>query len=531
MTNLITRFSKYLTLLILTFPCLLLGQIEAPSTVIEAVIYEQGVKVTREATATIAEGETEIILTDLYSKIDGNSIQINVADERIKMVDFNFSTNYLKQPKTDAEKQVWQDSIFILTREVKWLSQQKEVLQAEEKLIKANSKLDEQRTFSVNELQSLTTFYRERILTIRKDIMDIEQTTNRLNTEKSKYRNQLYSNNYGGKATGMIAMKLAASVRTTTKITVSYFLNTGSWSPRYDVRSKGLQSPLELTYKASISQKTGQDWENIQLSLSTAKPLINNTMPALKPIYAGFNGKSKKVVVDTIIAFDPESYEERVQVVKGEVEVDWSEVSETQTAAQFDIDLAQDVKGDGKPQTIIVKELNLPADYQYFTVPGKNNVAYLVAQVPDYGQYKLLSGTASLYFEKTYLGKSFIDKKTTSDTLNLSLGIDYDVTVERNQKTFSAPKFIGNTVKETIDFEIKIRNNKSEPITINVLDQIPVSTEKNIEVKLLKKDGASFNSGTGELKWQLTLPANITETVSFSYQLKYPKGAQISGKW
>lgn len=506
------------------------AQTEVNTQITEAILYPNGSKITRTATVEIPQGNSEISFTDLYAYIDANSIQVNIGNANVKMVDFNFSVSFLNPPSTADEMQVINDSIKILDQEIVWVTNQKAVLTDEEALIKANSKLDAKREFSVSELEGLSDFYRKRILNIRKELMRLNQEQKKLNNELRKFKNQKNKGNQSGQASGGISVKLNSAVRTSTKVTLTYFTRTGSWEPIYDIRSSGLDAPLEFTYRAHVSQNTGIDWEDIQLLLSDAKPTVSNTMPFLETIYASTYGKGDRYVqVDTVVTFDPESYEEQIQVVRNEV--DYSETMQTQTSTQFKVNLLQSVKGDGQAQKIIIKELKLPADFQYYSMPGKNNAAYLVAQVPEYGQYNLRPGSANLFFDNTYLGKSYIDNNITSDTLNLSLGIDYGVVVERDRKTFTAPKLIGGSVRQTIEFEIKIRNNKSEAITINVLDQVPVSTEKSIEIKLLEKDGATYESKTGELKWQLNIPANKTETIVFSYQLKHPKGVRVAGKW
>lgn len=524
-----SQFSKLISIVLSFFPIVLFGQIAVESTVVAATIYNQGAKVTRSAEIDVPAGESELKLTGLYHKIDENSIQLKFAKEGIRLINIYYTMDYLNPQKPDTDLKLVRDSLNNIQAEIAWLDKKIKVLEGEENVIKSNTKLTEKSTALISDLQELTKFYRERILEISKSITELKKEKNALRIIANRYQNQLNYNNRQEEAVGVIYCKILSNAPFSTELELNYFIKNAWWKPSYEIRSTGLDRPISVTYKAALAQSTGMDWEEIPLILSNARPTSNNTMPELEPIFAAAFPLNDVVSYDTIISFDPETYEERIEIVKNEKK--WSETLKTQTSTQFKLDFLQSMKGDGKGISITVKELEISADYQYSVVPGKSNLAYLVAKIPEYGQYNFMPGYANLFFENTFLGKSYLDNQMTSDTLNLSLGIDYGVVVERKRKTFSAPKFIGNTVKETIDFEIKIRNNKSEPITINVLDQIPVSTEKAIEIKLLNKDGASFDEGTGKLKWKRTIPANTTETVDFSYQLKYPKSVRVAGKW
>ncbi|HPS45845.1 MAG TPA: DUF4139 domain-containing protein, partial [Bacteroidales bacterium] len=136
----------------------------------------------------------------------------------------------------------------------------------------------------------------------------------------------------------------------------------------------------------------------------------------------------------------------------------------------------------------------------------------------------LLSGNIQLYFEGTYVGESFIDINQTNDTLDISLGRDAKVVVERKkQKELNSKNLIGSSKKIDIAWEISIRNTKKTPITILVEDQIPISNDKDIEVVKGEISNAIYDETKGSLKWLFTLDAADTKKMNFSYNVKYPK--------
>ena len=131
--------------------------------------------------------------------------------------------------------------------------------------------------------------------------------------------------------------------------------------------------------------------------------------------------------------------------------------------------------------------------------------------------------------EGTYVGKTFINPDNTTDTLNLTLGNDKRVVIKRQKmQDFSSVKFLGNNKLQKFTYQITVKNNKSEAVNIVLKDQYPLSTNKDIEVELTDAANAIINKDTGTLTWNLSLNSNETRTLSFSYNVKYPKDRTIN---
>ena len=122
------------------------------------------------------------------------------------------------------------------------------------------------------------------------------------------------------------------------------------------------------------------------------------------------------------------------------------------TTIVFRIDDKYTLETDGKTTTIGIKQFQIPAINDYYTAPKVDPSAFLTARIINWQDYNLQSGEASLYFEGTYLGKTYIDLGATDDTLSLSLGKDNGVKVTRKLvKEYSSKKFIGSSRTETRD--------------------------------------------------------------------------------
>jgi hypothetical protein len=194
------------------------------------------------------------------------------------------------------------------------------------------------------------------------------------------------------------------------------------------------------------------------------------------------------------------------------------------TTTIYKIDDKYSLETDGKTTTIGIKEFDIPSVYDYYTVPKSDPSAFLTAKILNWQDYNLQSGEVSLYFEGTYLGKTYLDLGSVADTLSLSLGKDNGVKVSRKLiKEYSTKKFIGGSRTETRNYEISVRNTKSVPVSIVVLDQFPVSTTKEISVDEIKAPDAEMDKDSGIVTWMVSLPAGQEKKLRIGYSVKYPK--------
>ncbi len=140
-------------------------------------------------------------------------------------------------------------------------------------------------------------------------------------------------------------------------------------------------------------------------------------------------------------------------------------------------------------------------------------IAYLTGNITDWAKQSLIGGEATLYFENTFVGKSYLNVNQLTDTLTISLGTDNSILVRREKRQdFTSRKVLGSNKTETYSFLITVRNNKSTPVRIAVNDQIPVSSNSGIEVDAVELSGGRHNSQTGEIKWDLNIKPQETSS-------------------
>jgi hypothetical protein len=197
---------------------------------------------------------------------------------------------------------------------------------------------------------------------------------------------------------------------------------------------------------------------------------------------------------------------------------------ENQTSVDFEIHTPYTVLSDNKNYSVDMEFYDLPAAYQYYSVPKIDKAAFLIASIIDWEKYNLLEGEANVFFEDTYIGKTLLDVRYASDTLEISLGRDKNISVNREKiADFTDKQFIGSKKEETRGWKTTVRNNKSQEVNMIILDQVPVSTNQEIEVNVQDISGGKHDPGSGEIRWEFRLlPAEKKEFL-LKYSVKYPK--------
>jgi uncharacterized protein (TIGR02231 family) len=324
---------------------------------------------------------------------------------------------------------------------------------------------------------------------------------------------------------------------------LTYAVYDARWNPNYDVRAKDVQSPVQLFYNARVSQNTGEDWSDINLKLSTANPRQRGEKPNLPPWYVDFEQQISDLGQYNVArpgaakraSMVPQVADEMSIVMLEEREAEaavtaatYTEVNENQTNLEFNIKLPYDIPSDNKEYTINIQDFSLPAFYEYYCAPKLDREAFLLARITGWENYNLLSGEMNLFFEGTYVGKSFLNVRNTNDTLDLSLGRDRGIIVTRvKMKDFTEERTIGSNKRETRAWEITIRNNKKQLLNLWLEDQLPVSMNKDIEVEPLDFSGGKLNKETGRISWKLKMEPAAEKKVRVSFAIKYPKDQRV----
>lgn len=322
-------------------------------------------------------------------------------------------------------------------------------------------------------------------------------------------------------------------------IELTYGVNQASWSPLYDVRLGETQ--LELTYLAEVQQRTGEDWPQVALTLSTARPSVTLTAPELKPWYiqpkpppAPPQARSAKMMAmpapaPAAMASYAVIAEESYAVV--DMEAEEAVVSEAGAALTYTLGASADIPSDGTPRKVTVGVLNLKPDMTLVAAPKLEAACYRRAKTRNTTAYTLLPGPAQLFEGDDYLGATRFDFTAPNQEMELFLGVDDRVKVERELTQREVDKtFLGDKRRIRYGYKIKLSNPRAISVSVLVRDQLPVSRDEQIRVKLESAEPRpTSHSDLNLLEWALTVPASGTLEVRYEFTAEAPRGMDVIG--
>ncbi|WP_027138370.1 mucoidy inhibitor MuiA family protein [Gaetbulibacter saemankumensis] len=281
---------------------------------------------------------------------------------------------------------------------------------------------------------------------------------------------------------------------------------------RFSLATPNFSSPLVFSY---LGYKT----KELPISNNITVMLEEDVSMLEEVVIVGYGTNQKRAVTGKL-----EGKFQGIKIKKATNSIIPSLQIAKQTTVDFNIKIPYTVKSNNKNYSVDIVNHELPAEYTYYSVPKIDKDAFLIAGISDWEKYNFLEGEANIFFEDTYVGKTILDIRYASDTLNISLGRDKNVVIKREKiKDFTTKQFIGSKKEEFRGWDISIKNNKSEPINLLVFDQIPVSTLEEIEVKPLELTKGIHNTETGEIKWDFNLKPRETKKINLQYSVRYPK--------
>jgi len=529
----------FIALLLATMTISSQEYVNIDSKITSVTVFPDRAQINREALFSKGEGKSILRISGLSPYAEPSSMQVK-GEGDFMIISVNTRMNFLEPTGESEEVKKISGRIEELETRIEDEKTGIGILKEKESFLTANRIVTgKNENISAQELKNITDLYTSSIESVRKGILEKNRLIKKYEEEKQKLENQL---NLTLRESKMPSSEFLVSVSSPTpargKITLSYLVSNAGWYPSYDIRLDDIDEDIRLYYKANLHQNTGKEWDNVLLSFSSANPSMSGSLPVLLPLYLNFyvqpsaNFKSAKGIArpQTMDIPDEEemffTLEEAVPVQ--EADAPPVNIARTNTSFSFEVDIPQKISSDGKINTIELQQLSAEAGYKYIAVPKLREDAFLTADIPEWEALNLMNGETNIYFGNTFTGTTILNTNQISDTLNVSLGTDNNITVKRERrKEYTLVRTIGSNRIDTRSFEISIRNNKSSDIHIIVYDQIPVSQNKDIEVEVTELSGGRLNEISGEVVWDTTIPAGSSKVFILTYAVKYPKNQKV----
>ncbi len=627
--------------------------VKLESEIKHVTVFLNGAQVTREAKVTLA-GKRVFVLENLPMGIEPQSIQVD-NDDKGEILNVKHE---VVQPKSkpkgleEFEKRMQAQKVAYRDLKNRW-----DIFALEEKILLDNSDFSSKEAgTTISEISAASEFYRSKLNEIRRNQLRLQLSMDSVKEVISELQLETSKALAGEqKPHSRIFFVVDSDVKTEATFKISYYTPSAGWTASYDFRVNDIREPLTLVYNAGIFQSTGEDWKNVDLTLSTGRPSLSNLKPELerwviergRPINrvphtdieegsstlmgtvtdaetgealpfvnililkdgsmimgasSDFDGKymvkpipsgvydvrfdylgyrpvdykyvrmnpdritfldtelhssiqlSEVVVADEVeysvplihrdggssggvvrqdISRMPSRSQERAKNVGGTELQDFESVgyqSERNiTSLEYEIETPYSIHSDGKDNLVKIKEVKMPVNYIYKTVPKLDTDVFLTAEIADWWKLNLISGQSNLYYNGVFTGKSEIDVNELKDTLSVSLHRDQNIVVERtSQREKNEKQFLGNNVRETVHWTIALRNNNDFPTTVWVEDQFPVSENNSITIERLETSGGKVDDKTGKILWMLELEPNQKQELNLSYSVRHPANMRLT---
>jgi hypothetical protein len=296
-----------------------------------------------------------------------------------------------------------------------------------------------------------------------------------------------------------------------TDIALTYIAGQAGWIPIYDVYSNNNKS-VKMNYRAKILNNTGLDWNNIKLTVTTADPLEYYSAPDLEPM-----------IVNTRSDLRNNNNNDYKKNLKNLIEEE--EILVPEREITFNLSKAYTFKTGLTPWFVDVTSFDLSPEYFYRSAPKKEEAVYSIARIKDWERLNLLDGEANLYNNGVFLGKTYLRPGEIDDQLELPLGVVDNIYIKHKLvKEYSSKKFFSGNTVASFNYEIKVKNISAEKVSVEVLDQVPISGVSSVKTDLTEMtEGGEKEDITGKIVWKLEMNPSNEKILSLKYSISYPQ--------
>jgi uncharacterized protein (TIGR02231 family) len=516
-----------------------------PSAIASVTVYNDRAAVTRIGQISLQPGNYLLVFNDLPASIVDQSVRVSGQAAGAQILDVHVETSFLDTIPEDRLHAL-QSKVQELQTEANELSDRLSVLNTERDFIlqikaqtadNISKDLKVQRP-TIEDWQKVLAFFdsnlNKNFAEQRKIVKDRADVQNKIDALQ-KQINQISP--HSRKSVKSIVVELRVEKAGEVRLLPTYVVVGACWYPQYDVRVSTESQDVELGYYGFIQQNTGEDWTNVDVSLSTARPDVGGVRPELFPWYLTIAQpmpmlhKSRSAV--SAQGNDVESSNQSAAAgAMVTIERPAAEVETQSTSAMFHIPSHSSIPSDNVPHKVTIAIDQLHADFSYSSTPKLSPFVYLKASIRNATAAPLLGGNANIFSNDDFVASSSMKMTSPDESFDVYLGVDPAVKIERKlvgKFTDYTGTFTKN-VRVTYEFSFTLENTKRTEQKISVQDQLPVSQNEKIVVEQVEPaEKEVHRDEQGFITWIMTLNPGEKKSWKLKFNVEYPQGTVISG--
>ncbi|MCP4544296.1 MAG: mucoidy inhibitor MuiA family protein [Chloroflexi bacterium] len=531
---------------------------ELQTGITAVAVYADRARITRSGIMTLEPGNHRLEVSELPLKLDVASVRASArGTARARLFGVDVRRDFYVETPAERVREL-EKQIESLEDERRGLDSQTELFQKEHATLGdltgqteiyarglAYGKIDvEAQMALLDGLRARTEELDAALLGFAICRRDLERRLKKLKNELGQLRGARGRERY----TAVVEVEVTQAGDLTIELT--YVVSGAGWHPLYDIRLiKAADRPtetLEVGYLAQVTQRTGENWSDVALTLSTARPALAETLPELDPWYvrpvvapkpqqrARRMAKMAAPAPALTIADTGASFglaESEAEKTDAPAEIVLATVETSGTAVTYQVPGTTIIPADGAPHKVAVASFELDPELDYVTAPKLVEATYRRAKVANESAYTLLPGPANLFDGDEFIGTTELELTAPNGELELYLGTDDRVRVERELKRREVDKkLLGDRRRLRYGYEIVLENLLPNETQVLLQDQIPVPRHEDIKVKLeFAEPKPAERTELNLLEWTLTLEPGTKQSVRFDFTVEHPREMRLLG--
>ncbi len=522
------------------------------SRITKVTVYNDRAEVTRSTENELESGEHTLIFDMLPDNLEQNSIQVKGSGNAV-LRDVKFKTLYFEEhPDSDLEKLHTEeadikDRINEIDDLISHSGKEKAFVEKIAEYVTTPGSENQTQEVDPRSWMSLVEFYRGRLTALDKEIRTAEKEKITEENRLNKIRNEI--NGIAGryrKQKNQVEVKIEMKEKGISHLDIWYIVYGPSWIPVYNLSVSSDEKKMTISYNAIIHQNTSEDWDDIRIILSTAKPNVSGRQPELAPWYLSlFQPELSPPPIQRMKSasppmmsqmFEPPEMEIESSEIPGEMEPREASVETGVTSAFFNVNGTNTIKSDNQPYKVPILIHDFPAEFRYSSVPKLAPYAYLKAKVKNNTEFPFLPGETNVFLDGNFVANAFQELVAPTEEFWTFLGIDESISVERKFiKKFKVTEgIISKTTKLRYEYLVILKNKKKTEEEVVIWDQLPISQNEEIKIELIepvyKKDSPSLKMNEDRfLEWYFKLKPGEEVKIPFLFSVEYPRDSRVTG--
>lgn len=525
------------------------------SQIVAVTVYGDKALVTRRGVISLTGAERELLITPLPVTLETDSVRVSGTGKvGVRLLGVSSDRIYTTEPVAERVAQ--------LTRQIQQLESEKRHLQAQIDALALQSnfitglgeKTEEpfaqslsRKNLSLSETLDFLNFigsqYSEYAIAsgecksqqqeLEKQLQPLRSTLQKIQTPHSKESLN-------------VVVEVEVDGAGEFELEISYVVNCAAWKPVYDLRVDSKNNIVHLTYLAEVKQTTGEDWLDVPLILSTAKPGLGSLPPKLKPWYIDVPRTrnddpltiqrsmspppAMAVLLPAPTNMPKSGKEEKQENVLDEEKV-VTEVSKQGNVVTFKLNNSGHIPTDGTSHKTTIFAADYDCDFNYVGIPHLVSFAYLQANVknPPNG-VTLLPGIANIFRDTIFVGTTQLKNVAPGQEFKINLGIDECLKIERDLVERQVDtKLTSSQRRITYAYKLVVTNLLNQAANLNLTEQLPVSRNEQIKVRLTNSNPEIQLGEMGILEWNIALLAQEQQEVYYQFTVEHPSELTVLG--